>query len=238
MPADTAPEQAEPPKKAKSVPLSVFRFGYGAYSSGSIDFKGQCAGNCPLALRNGSEEVNDTTRALLGFDLMFGPEPISLGFGFWFTTGTTLDSDKYVLAERSIGWEFATPFLLGAVVPVADEIAIRFGAFGGPEFLFADGGSAQGRDGDAYEALCNDLGSQVGECDASSATRFSWIYGFHAGPVFRLSRVNTLGAELLVQRVDIGLFDVDAEGPGFRAEQSYDYSAWKLWLMLNVGIGK
>jgi hypothetical protein len=219
------------------VPLSVFRLGYGAYSSGSIDFKGQCAGNCPLALRNRSEDVNDTTRALLGFDLMFGPEPISVGFGFWFTTGTTLDGDN-VLAEGNIGWEFATPFLLGAVVPVADEVAVRFGAFGGPEFLFAGGGSAQGRDGDAYEALCDDLGSQVSECDTSSPTRFNWIYGFHAGPVFRLSRVNTLGAELLVQRVDIGLFDVDAEGSGWRAEQGYDYSAWRLWLMLSVGIGK
>jgi hypothetical protein len=169
---------------------------------------------------------------------MFGPEPISLGFGFWFTTGTTLDSDTGVLSERAIGWEFATPFMLGAVVPVADEIAIRFGAFGGPDVLFADGGSAQGRDGDAYESLCDDLSGQIDDCDVSSPTRFTWMYGFHAGPVFRVSSVNTIGAELLVQRMDVGLFDVDAEGPGWRAEQSYEYSAWKLWLVLNVGLGK
>jgi hypothetical protein len=169
---------------------------------------------------------------------MLGPEPISVGFGFWFTTGTTLESDKLVLSERSIGWEFATPFMLGAVIPVADEISIRVGAFGGPEFLFADGGSAQGRDADAYESLCNDLGSQVRECDVSTATRFSWLYGLQAGPVFRVSRVNTIGAELLLQRVDFELFDVDAEGPSWRARQTYDYSAWKLWIMLTVGLGK
>jgi hypothetical protein len=59
-----------------------------------------------------------------------------------------------------------------------------------------------------------------------------------AGPVFRVSRVNTIGAELLLQRVDFELFDVDAEGPSWRARQTYDYSAWKLWIMLTVGLGK
>jgi hypothetical protein len=127
--------------------------------------------------------------------------------------------------------------MLGAVVPVTPEIGIRFGAFGGPEFLFADSDSAQGRDSDAYEGLCNDLGSGV-ECDVSSATSLALTYGFHAGPTFRLSSVNTLGAELLVQRADIGLFEVEAAGSAWRAKQSYDYSAWRLWLVLNVGVGK
>ncbi|HYJ07636.1 MAG TPA: hypothetical protein VEX18_01470 [Polyangiaceae bacterium] len=237
-PADSGPATQEAPRKRKAIPLSGFRFGYGAYASGSIDFRGQCAGSCPLSLRNGNEAVTETTRALLGYDLMFGPEPISLGFGFWFTTGTTLDSESDVLSERSIGWEFATPFMLGAVVPIADEIALRFGAFGGPDLLFADRRSAQGRDGEAYESLCDRLGSQIDECDVSSPTRFTWLYGFHAGPVFRVSSVNTIGAELLVQRMDVGLFDLDAEGPGWRGEQTYDYSAWKLWLVLTVGLGK
>jgi hypothetical protein len=237
-PVDTGSDTQEPPKRRKAIPLSGFRFGYGAYAGGSIDFRGQCAGSCPLSLRNGNEAVTETTRALLGYDLMFGPEPISLGFGFWFTTGTTLDSESDVLSERSIGWEFATPFMLGAVVPVADEIALRFGAFGGPDLLFADRRSAQGRDGEAYESLCDRLGSQIDECDVSSPTRFTWIYGFHAGPVFRVSSMNTIGAELLVQRMDVGLFDLDAEGPGWRGEQTYDYSAWKLWLVLTVGLGK
>jgi hypothetical protein len=223
-------------KPGRAVPLSVFRFGYGAYGSGAVDFRGQCAGSCPLKLRNESESVTDQTRALLGFDLMFGPEPLSLGFGFWFTTGTTLESDE--LEERSIGWEFMTPFMLGAAIPVADSIAVRVGAFGGPEFLFADGGSAQGRDGDAYEGLCSDLGSQVSDCDVSFATRFTWTYGFHVGPTFRVSRVNTVGAELMLQRVDVDLFSVDAEGASFRAKQAYDYSAWRLWIMLNIGLGK
>jgi hypothetical protein len=128
--------------------------------------------------------------------------------------------------------------MLGAVLPVSETIAIRFGAFGGPEFLFADGGSAQGRDADAYESLCDDLGGQVSECDVSWPTSFAWLYGFQAGPVFRVSSLNTIGAELLVQRADIGLFDVEAEGPGWRARQSYDYSAWRLWLMLSIGLGK
>jgi hypothetical protein len=214
----------------------VFRFGYGAFASGSLDFQGQCAGSCPFALKNGKQDVSDRTRALLGFDLMFGPEPVSLGVGFWFTTGTTLEGDRLVFSERSIGWEFATPFMIGAAVPATETIAVRFGAFGGPEFLFADGGSAQGRDGDAYESLCDDL--NISECDVSSPTRFSWIYGFQAGPVFRVSRVNTIGVEAVVQRVDLELFEVDAEGSGWRAKQTYDYGAWKLWLMVSIGLGK
>ena len=71
-----------------------------------------------------------------------------------------------------------------------------------------------------------------------SATRFSWIYGLQAGPVFRVSPVNTVGAELMLQRVDVELFDIDAQGPGWCAKQTYDYSAWKLWIMLSVGLGK
>jgi hypothetical protein len=231
-------DQPETPERRKAVPLSVFRFGYGAYGGGALDFQGQCAGSCPLALRNGSESVSDRTPVLLGFDLMFGPEPVSLGFGFWFTTGTTLESDEQVLSERSIGWEFAVPFMLGAAVPVSDAIAVRFGAFGGPEFLFADRRSAQGRDGEAYEMLCEELQGQVNDCDVTFPTRFTWIYGAQAGPVFRVSRVNTVGVEVVLQRMDLELFGLDAEGPGWRAKQTYDYAAWKLWLMVTLGVGK
>ncbi|WP_437993329.1 hypothetical protein [Sorangium sp. So ce145] len=222
------------------MPLSVFRFGYGAYGSGTLDFQGQCAGSCPLSLRSGREDVDDHTPVLLGFDLMFGPEPVSLGFGFWFTTGTTLEGREPTVPERGIGWEFATPFMLGAALPVAESLALRFGAFAGPEFLFAHDGSAQGRDGEAYESLCDDLRArgQVSECDVTYPTRFSWIYGFQVGPVFRTSRLNTIGAELLVQHVDYRLFGIDAEGPSWRAKQTYDYSAWRFWLMVTVGIGK
>ncbi len=94
---------------------------------------------------------------LLGFDLMFGPEPLSLGLGFWFTTGTSIEGSDLAVGERSIGWEFATPLMLGAAVPVTEGVSVRLGAFAGPEFLFADDDTAQGRDGDAYENLCDNL---------------------------------------------------------------------------------
>jgi hypothetical protein len=191
-------------------------------------------------LRNGSEDVDDHTPVLLGFDLMFGPEPVALGFGFWFTTGTSIEGSNLSVGERNIGWEFATPFMLGAAVPVGDTVAVRLGVFGGPEFLFADDDTAQGRDGDAYENLCDDLLSrgQVSECDASSPTRFAWTYGFQAGPVFRTSRYNTVGAELVLQRIDLRLFSVDAEASSWRAKQTYDYGAWRLWIMVTAGVGK
>ena len=222
------------------MPLSVFRLGYGAYSDGTLDFEGQCAGSCPLSLRNLREDVDDHTPVLLGFDLMFGPEPVLLGFGFWFTTGTTLESSALAVGERSIGWEFATPFMLGAAVPVNEDVAIRINAFAGPEFLFADDDTAQGRDGDAYRNLCDDLQSagQISECDVSSPTRFGWTYGFQAGPVFRTSRYNTVGAELALQRIDQRLFSVDAEGASWRGKQTYDYGAWRFWIMVTAGVGK
>jgi len=197
-------------------------------------------GSCPFETTTRRESVEDHTPVLLGYDLMFGPEPVSLGFGFWFTTGTTLEGESSALGERGIGWEFATPFMLGGLISISDAATFRLGAFGGPEFLFADHESAQGRDGEAYERACDRLQSsgQASECDASVPTRFSWTYGVHAGPVFRTSRVSTLGVEVMVQRVDLRLFSVDAEGPSWRFKQTYDYDAWRLWIMLTVGVGK
>jgi hypothetical protein len=225
-------------KPPNAVPVAMFRFGYGAYGGGDLDFRGQCVGSCPLSTRNERRRVTERKQALLGFDFMFGPEPLSMGIGTWFTTGTTLETSGAQASSRGIGWEFTTPLLLGAAVPVTDSLAIRIGAFGGPEVLFADAHSAQGRDGAAYDRLCDNLGGQVSDCDVSFATRLAWTYGLHAGPIFRTSRVSTIGAELLLQRLDFELFDVVAEGSNWRAQQIYDYSAWRVWMVLNVGLGK
>ncbi len=41
----------------------------------------------------------------------------------------------------------------------------------------------------------------------------------------------------MLQRVDVRLFSVDAEASSWR-QATYDYGAWRFWIMVTAGVGK
>ncbi|HVJ18913.1 MAG TPA: hypothetical protein VM686_26010, partial [Polyangiaceae bacterium] len=243
-PAPPVQDRAPPPRPKKRArddlgKLVNLRFGWNAYGTGTMAFEGECSGSCPLAVTNLETGASDQTRMLLGLDTLFGPQPFQIGFGLWFMPHVRLEPERGVVsgsADKDLGFEFTTPFIVGGIVPVGEGVSISLRGFVGPQIVFGGGGGAIEQDADAYESFCEDSPG-LRECEAGAATRLGLTPGLAGGPLFRLAPAVSLSGDLMLQYTNIELFSFEAAGNGWSAKQTYGYEGIRLWLMLGLGLG-
>jgi hypothetical protein len=215
------------------------RFGWNAYGAGTVTFEGDCSGDCPVAVTNGHSDTTDRTRILLGLDMLFGRAPLQLGFGLWFMPHVTLDAETGVVGstEKDLGWEFTTPLIVGAVLPLNEQLSLSLRGFVGPQVLFGGGGGAIEQDADAYEGFCDSTSLTLEECDAGAETRLGLTPGVAGGVLLGAGPLVSMSADVMLQYTNIELFSFEAAGNGWSAQQSYGYEGLRLWLVLGVGLG-
>lgn len=217
------------------------RFGWNAVGSGTLSFEGHCVGRCPISVTNGRARTTDRTHFLLGLDLLFGEGPVVGGFGFWFVPHVTLEQTEIVTtgsSDKNLGLEFTIPLMLGASIPVNDQVKVSLRGFAGPQLLFGGGGGVIERDVDAYEALCRRLStSGVDRCSTSVEARVGLSPGFAGGALFHIGNQTWANAEAMVQYTNLNLFTFEAADSGWEARQSYGYEGIRVWLLFGIGMG-
>jgi hypothetical protein len=184
-------------------------------------------------------EATDHTRVLLGLDVLFGREPLQIGFGLWFMPHVTMEAEYGIgssSADKDLGFEFVPPLIVGGIVPLSEQVSLSLRGFVGPQILFGGGGGAIEQDVDAYENFC-DSASGLDDCDAGAETRLGLTPGLAVGALLGAGQAVSLSGDLMVQYTNMELFSFEAAGNGWRAKQSYGYEGLRFWALLGVGFG-
>jgi hypothetical protein len=188
---------------------------------------------------NTQSSATDGTRVLLGLDMLFGSEPLQIGFGLWFMPHVSIEPERGATGggtERELGFEFTPPLIVGGVIPLGEQVSLSLRGFVGPQLLFGGGKGAIEQDVDAYEAFCGE-NSSLRDCDAGAETRLGLTPGFAAGALFRAGPGVSLSGDLMVQYMNLELFSFEAAGSGWSMRQSYGYEGLRFWAVLGVGFG-
>jgi len=216
-----------------------FRFGWNVYGAGTLTFEGACSGGCPMGVTNQHSDTADRTRMLLGLDMLFGREPLVIGFGLWFMPHVTIEPDRGVISggsDKNLGFEFTPPLIVGGIAPLNERVSLSLRGFVGPQILFGGGDGAIEQDVDAYEDFC-DSTSSIRECDTGAETRLGLTPGLAGGVIVGAGPAVSISGDLMVQYTNLELFSFEAAGSGWSARQSYSYEGVRFWLVLGVGLG-